>query len=154
MTKKAPKQATRPVGRPTIYTDDLPQRLRDYFDVPANDIEESVDEVGNVRRKVVAREMPSLAGFCCMLKIHRQTLLEWGAKVKEFGDAIKEAKDHQERILIANGLLGATNPAMTIFVLKNLAGYRDQQSIEHSGPEGGEIKTSLTIKFETPPESK
>lgn len=141
-------------GRPTIYTDDLPQRLRDYFDVPANEIEESFDELGGIRKKVVANVMPTLAGFCCMVKIHRDTLVEWAKKYPDFSVAVKEAKDHQERILVENGLAGATPPAMTIFILKNLAGYRDQQSIEHSGPEGGEIKTSLIIKFETPPGSK
>jgi len=32
--------------------------------------------------------------------------------------------------------------------------YSDKVQQEISGPDGGEIKTSLTIKFETPPESK
>ncbi len=49
-----------------------------------------------------------------------------------FLDLIKKAKQVQEERICLLGLTKVLNPAMCIFILKNVHGYRDQQEHEHA----------------------
>ena len=49
-----------------------------------------------------------------------------------FLDLIKKAKQMQEGRICVLGLNKVLNPAMCIFILKNVHGYRDQQQHDHS----------------------
>jgi len=54
-------------------------------------------------------------------------------KYPDFSDAYKRAKELQKQILITNGLLGLYAPAFTIFTMKNICGWRDEQHIKGEG---------------------
>ena len=54
-------------------------------------------------------------------------------KYPDFFNAYKRAKDHQERILVQNGLLGLYQGNFAIFTAKNVLGWRDKQEIKRSG---------------------
>lgn len=122
-----------PAGRPTDYKDHYPEELEAYFNVPAFTEEHGEDKNGNpciIRRPA---SLPTLAGFACKIGVHRETLLNWSHQHKPFFDALKRAKDHQERILVENGLMGGYDKTFAIFTAKNLIDWRDKVETEHSG---------------------
>lgn len=64
----------------------------------------------------------------------RQRFSEWAKAFQddtEISDTIKEINDKIETNLATYGIQGKTNPAMTIFTLKNKHGWRDKSEIEH-----------------------
>ncbi len=91
----------------------------------------------------------SLTAFAGLIGVNKDTLNEWMAVHPEFSDAVTRAKAARlrnwEEVAIAmrtngGGPGGAT---ITIFGLKNMGGdeWCDRQQVEHSGPNGGPIKT-------------
>lgn len=112
-------------GQPTKYKPEYAGMLVEYFNVEAN----KVDAEGNLK----ANPLPTLAGFACKIGVHRETLLNWAEVHREFFDALKMAKDHQERILVENGLMGGYDKTFAIFTAKNLIDWRDKQEVEHKG---------------------
>lgn len=118
------KKPVKPVGRPSSYKPEYAKQLVDYF---------SVKPGSRVGGKWVANSLPTLAGFCCEIGVHRETLLNWADVHEEFFDAYKKAKDYQEHILIENGLMGGYDKSFAIFTAKNLIDWKDKQEHEHSG---------------------
>ena len=129
-------------GHPTAYRPEYATQLAEFFNIQASD----VDDEG----KRVAKPLPTLAAFACKIGVHRETLLNWCDKFPEFFDAYKMAKEHQERILVENGLLGGYEKAFAIFTAKNLIDWRDKAELTGAG--GGAIKTETTITM-TPDEA-
>lgn len=141
-----------------MYKPEYCDEIIAYFDVePFTLVErEIVKKDGSVEVREVKEpvSLPTLAGFAVKLKVCKDTLHEWSRQHKEFSDAVKKAKACQERILVENGINGGYNTVMSIFALKNLADWKDKTEQAITGADGGELKTTLTIKFENPPESK
>jgi len=54
-------------------------------------------------------------------------------KSKRLSNALKELKDKQEYSLVRLTLEGKLTPAMAIFALKNVSGWRDKHEIKHDG---------------------
>lgn len=161
MTKRKDPKDYLKRGRPTKYRDHFPQLMREYFDIPPVTIDEEKDEEGNItKRTEKVSEFPTLAGFCCSIGIDQDTMLLWVnateettddkgnitqvPKYPEFIGAYKEAKGHQERLLVQNAITNRYHPTFSIFVAKNVIGYRDQVAHEHSGPNGKPIQTVTT----------
>lgn len=128
-----------PAGRPSSYRPEYADRLREYFNIEAG--KDIAYETASGEEKVAraAADFPTFAGFCCEIGIHRDTLHEWIKKHEEFSDAYKEAKEHQERILVQNGLKGGYHANFAIFTAKNVIGWRDKQDIEHTGKDGKDL---------------
>ena len=90
---------------------------------------------------VIPANFPTLSELANKIGVTRETLWHWAyaknedgtPKYPDFFNAYKRAKDHQERILVENGLLGAYKGNFAIFTAKNVLGWRDKQNIEHSG---------------------
>jgi len=137
-TKKKPanKAAAKPAkkGRPTDYRPEYCQQIIDFFNVPATKVlkTKELDKSGELveTERTVANDLPILAAFCCLLGVHRDTLHEWATRHPEFSDAVKKAKEHQERILVANGMQGYYDKTFAIFTAKNLIGWRDKLEID------------------------
>jgi hypothetical protein len=91
----------------------------------------------------VASDTPSMAGFACELGVHRGTLWDWTERYPEFADAVKKAKDLQERFLIINGNKGIINTAFSIFMAKNVLKWSDQQEIKQFTQSNVEINATL-----------
>jgi len=97
--------------------------------------------------------------------INKDTLYHWlrrGAKEKErvaknkrtkvrkeeqpfveFSDAVKKAKEFQEKILVTNALKGLYNPAFSIFFAKNNLGWKDRQDVTSND---GKLESLVIIK--------
>ena len=122
-------------GRPTKYSDDLPERLIEYFDVEAFTAEAT--DSGKVA--MTPAKFPTMARFAARVGISRNTLHRWATETDENGDllkpefcdAYKRAQDLQEAMLIEGGMAGAFQPSFAIFTAKNVLGWRDKQELEH-----------------------
>ena len=58
-------------------------------------------------------------GYCS------QRFMEWASENEFFSETLKRAKEIQESRLVRMGLSKKVNPAMAVFALKNVAGWRD-----------------------------
>ena len=124
------------VGAPSKYTDDIPQKMLDYFDIEATRTvyDKMYDKKGNMiaeKEREVANSLPTIEGFCKLINVSKNTLHEWlkdDSKV-ELQDAYKKAKDMQEAVWQENSLKGLYNPIFTIFMGKNVFGWKDKQEI-------------------------
>lgn len=81
-------------------------------------------------------------GLALALGFTSREALDHYATYPEFSDSVKRAKALVERSY--EGRLHHPNPGGAIFVLKNM-GWSDR--IEHSGPQGGPIPTTITVKL-------
>lgn len=88
----------------------------------------------------------SLTASAADLGVHRDTLYEWERTNPEFSDAIKLARGKRQLFLERRLLSAVDGPVVTssIFALKNAApdDWRDRQSLEHTGPNGGPIEVT------------
>lgn len=141
------------VGRPTAYGPEVCDRLLTYFSRdPWVESERTITRKDGSTVTETVRlpaELPTLAGFACEVGVHRDTLNEWQRQHPEFSDAVKRAKEEQERILVANGLCGLYEGPFAIFTAKNVIGWRDKVEQEISGKLEQEI-TSVEWKVVDP----
>lgn len=125
----------RGVGRPLTYTDDVPDRLVDYFD---RDVEDFIvhnfttAEKSNYRVKPI----PTLAGFCRELGIAPVTLHRWMSSESgltdeqrgQLSNAYSRARTLQENIVTQIGMM--TNGTFAAFMLKCNFGWRDNTEVK------------------------
>lgn len=121
------------MGRPTDYNEDTLAEARAYLDG-------GYESAG--------QQIPSIAGLARVLGLSRETLRKWAADAEkaEFVGIFESIQAEQEIQLVNKGLSGDFNPTISKLILTK-HGYSDKQQSEVSGPDGGEIPTSLTIKF-------
>lgn len=132
-------------GRPLKYApDDFSKRINRYFNSISyyeevlNDAgEPAIDIDGEKIIKVVYATPPSILGMCLSIGINRETLLEYSNR-EQFADTIKQAKAKVEQYL-ADQLNRTTQVAGIIFNLKNNFGWKDVQTVENTGPNGGPL---------------
>ena len=83
-------------GRPTIYNEELLERVREY-------ISQCEDNFDVVTGKV---NLPSIEGLAFFLKINKDTIQEWKKKHQDFSVLIGELLAKQAKELINKGLSG------------------------------------------------
>lgn len=83
----------------------------------------------------------TIMGLAMSLDMCRDTLCEY-AKNGQFSDIVKKAKRRVE-LSVEERLFGS-NPAGSIFWLKNHAGYKDRQELEHSGDPEKPVEIAVT----------
>lgn len=129
------------VGRPTSYRPAYAQQLIDYFDRPAWD---TTDAEGNV----VEGYFPTLAGFCCEIRVNQMTLRGWAYAKDMDGDplwpeflaAYEYAKEKQEQVFTQGYMRGKyTSPTIGALIAKNLMDWRDKQEIESQVTQTSEV---------------
>ena len=117
------------MGRPTLYLEEYVQDILNYFNQQACEFETVENSKGDMVRIVKPCSLPTMAGYACKIGVHRETLLNWAKEHGDFFDAIKRCKDHQERILVENGLMGGYDKTFAIFTAKNLIDWRDKTEV-------------------------
>jgi len=126
-------------GRPTKYKKIYAKRIVKYFDKERTKVifERFYYKNGDEKEKEieVANELPTILGFCISIGIVKDTLHKWVKAHKEFADAYRKAKIMQEEFWQQNSLRGLYNPAFTIFMGKNVFGWKDKSEVDqkHSG---------------------
>ena|SRR5258706_9684301 len=152
VSKNRKKPKTRKGGRPTAYSPSMCTAVLKYFErEPWTELERTITRkdgsqvTEKVRQPV---ELPTLAGFACSIGCHRDTLHDWSKKHPDFADAILRAKDHQARILVANGLSGLYEGPFSVFTAKNILGWRDKTEIT-GGSEPGDAPIAMSLADHT-----
>ena len=113
-----------PMGRPKLYTsaEEMQEVVDAYF----------ADE---------DREVFTVESLCLALGMDRDTLLNYG-KDDDFIGIVKDAKTRIHASQIEGAMTGKYNPTLSIFLLKNNAGYSDKQEITQ------ETTAHTTVKVE------
>jgi hypothetical protein len=120
-----------PAGRPTTYKPEYCEAVVEHM-----------------------AEGASITSFAASVGAARSTINEWMEHNEEFSEAVKKGKAlcaaWWEKIGRAQALDGKGNATLVIFGLKNMAAvdWREKTQTEHSGPDGGAIKTDNTWRIE------
>jgi hypothetical protein len=126
LTKTKPTPKPR-VGRPVKYTPEVLEKLG-----------------REMLRWFTAKKNYWLKDFAIKKEMCWSQFTELAEKSEPFSHALKTAKDMQESKLFKLGLSKKYNTAMPIFALKNVAGWRDRQEIDHTGGVNFNLGTSRT----------
>lgn len=126
-----------PTSAAQVYDPDVhPKGIVDYFTEAyerIGDAIENMNDRGDLKFVAEPVRPPTLAGYAARIGVARETLWAWALKHSEFGEAVDVCKAVQEAFLVEQGTLGALNPQMTMFALKNLQGWREKADVSHSG---------------------
>lgn len=109
-------QESRPVGRPTDYSEEKLQIALDYVTVFKDVYEDAV---------------PSAAGLACALGVAKSTVYLWKDLYPEFSDALNRISTAQERHTINGGITGVFNPTISKLILHN-HGYSESSTVEQT----------------------
>lgn len=140
-----------PVGRPTSYTEDMPEALLSFFRVDIDDIiKHNLTSAGKSNIRIDPKHLPSMIKFCESVGIHQSTLHEWRSKHAEFSEAYAQARQLYEQMILDIGF--ATNSTFATFMLKANFGYRDNTEIVVTGDANKPVR--LKIVSERPKEEK
>jgi len=116
----------RPVGRPTIYTEELGHKILEYM----------------------SRGL-SLTAAAAACDIHRERVYEWEQKHEEFGQLVKLARAKRQYWLENELTTTTAAPRITamIFALKNAApaDWLEKTHTEVTGKDGGPIESKQSL---------
>jgi len=119
------------VGRPPKYTEDMPQKLMDYFDKPLFTTE--IVQQATASGKIVEIEQkvpclpPFVEGFCDEMDISKQTFYRWVKENSQFSDAFNKVKAKQAQKLVTHALLGNYNSSISKLILANCTDYKEDK---------------------------
>jgi hypothetical protein len=119
------------VGRPTKYTEDMPQKLIDYFSKPL--FRKVLVQQATASGKIVEVEVekpclpPLMEGFCAFMKIGKTTFYEWVKKYPEFKNAFEVSKMHQAEKLATHALLNGYSSSISKLILANCTDYKEDK---------------------------
>jgi DNA-packaging protein gp3 len=124
-------------GRPSKYRPIYCKKIIKYFNIDPTitKLEKFYYKNGDVKEKEVevAANLPTIVGFAQSIGVYDTTLVRWTAKHADFRTAYNWAKKLQETIWMSNASKGLYNPLFSIFLGKNIFGYKDKSETEHSG---------------------
>jgi hypothetical protein len=115
------------VGRPTKYTPEL------------------IQEVDNYLAEVPPNQLPKLVSFAIRIGVNQETLTEWEKIHPEFSVSLNKIRSQQHQQLIDDGIYNpGANSTIVKLLLQNNFGYKDKESKEITGANGGD----LIVKFD------
>ena len=116
-------------GRPSILTEELLQKAREYVEKVRQD-EEKVPEV-----------IPSITGLAFHLKVNRSDIYYFAMKNEEFYNIVETILQAQERRVLNLALMNKINPRIAFLVLAR-HGYTLKQEINSN------VKIQQMTEFE------
>ena len=132
MTKAVPGAIQ---GRPTKYRPEYCEEMIEFFSVKPteerykskvledNKVEKITYEGGGV-------DFPTFTRFAQKIGVCDDTLTEWANVHTDFSVATKRCKKFQEDIWLINALNGNYSSQFSIFLGKNVFGYKDKQELD------------------------
>jgi hypothetical protein len=108
----------RPVGRPTKYTEDTPDKAWHYV--------ENYQDYGDV--------VPMVAGLAVALGISKETVYAWAREPekRQFSDALEAIEVGQHKALVNGSLSGTYNSTIAKLMLSSNHGYSEKQEIDQT----------------------
>jgi hypothetical protein len=125
--KKGPK-----LGRPTKYTEEMPQRLVDFFNK-------------DVFSGTKVNALPLFEKFAWEQGITMNTLYSWTQANPVFLGAYELCRQKQKEMLIEGGMLGAYKENFTKFICTNMTDLKEKTVTENTNKE---IKITYAYKKE------
>jgi hypothetical protein len=110
MADEDKEQQPNPVGRPSKYTPDMPDRCRAYI--------KNYASFGN--------RLPAQPGFGLTVGVSEKTVANWGKEHPEFLLALEELHSAQHQILLDKGLGCEFSSTITKLVLSSNHGYKER----------------------------
>tara|TARA_R110002124_G_scaffold62235_1_gene170404 strand:+ start:75 stop:470 length:396 start_codon:yes stop_codon:yes gene_type:complete len=111
-----------PVGRPTLYTEELLAKAKTYL-------------------SVYTRLIPSHQDLCLFLGVADATLYRWAEEKPEFKEILDEVKQTQFAKSMDGGLSGDMNPSI-VKLLLGKHGYSDK--LDNTSSDGSMSPTTVT----------
>lgn len=142
------------MGRLTKYKKTYCKQIVDFFNREPYEIVTSIDEETGAEIALTDRngnpvmkpcKLPTIEGFARIIGVHRDTINEWQRVHEDFNQALQQAKDMQKDILIQNGLIGAYEKTVMIFVAKNCTDMTDAKEHTHKGDPSSPIRNEWHI---------
>ena len=106
------------VGRPSKYNEEIQKYADDYID---NYLDYEV-----INDKSVPNTIPSKCDLAFKLRVHRETITNWGKENRQFLDTLERINQKQELMLSKFGLNRGYDGAITKMHMVNLTGYKDK----------------------------
>jgi hypothetical protein len=140
----APVALPKPMGRPSLYSPDLCDRIVSYFrerchkamsltgDPTYNALDTAAGASHTHVRKIYS-ECPTLEGFADSINVSVNTLCRWRDQYSDFHEAIARARDLWAHTLGNLALAGAVNHHAAIWVGSNTTNWRAKQEITGEG---------------------
>lgn len=119
-------------GQPTKYKPEYCQRIIEFFSVPpyrevqVSHRDKKGEEFFTTEERM--NDPPYFSQFARSIGVTEETLYTWAERHSEFSEAFKMAHKLQEEFISLIGLKGLSNPACTIFFLKNKHGWKDRDA--------------------------
>ena len=120
-------------GRPTKYTDEMPDRAREYL--------KNYQSYGDV--------CPHIEGIADVCEVTVSTVYNWAKEHPVFLETLNECNALQARVLKNKGLGGEFQPTIAKLMLAN-HGYHDKAETQLTGKDGGPVEQSITINWVQP----
>lgn len=121
-----------PVGPPTKYRPNIPEKLLEYFVVEYTPFKEVVASAGKAIEitKQKLTKFPTFDGFCAEIGIVISTFHEWRKIYPELSKAYSVCKQRQKQYLVQGGLNGSYNANFAKFVAINCTDMMDTQHVK------------------------
>lgn len=133
-------------GRPSKYKPEFCEQMIEFFSVNPTEMRMESEVTENIKigekelpaektkstKKGGGVDFPSFTRFAHTIGVCDDTLTEWASVHPEFSVATKWCKKLQEDIWLVNGLNGNYSAPFSIFLGKNVFGYKDKQEIENT----------------------
>ena len=124
--------APHPVYDPNVHPEGMLEFFRERYAEVA-DAERNENERGDLKYVGIPVRVPTFAGYAALIGVARETLWAWKKKHTEFQEASSICEAIQEAFLVELGTVGALNPQMTMFSLKNLQGWSEKADVKMHG---------------------
>jgi hypothetical protein len=119
------EEPTKSVGRPSLYNKEIQEFADNYIDnYPDYDL---------VDGRNVPNSIPSQCDLAFKLRVHRETIANWGKANRQFFDTLERINQKQELMLSKFGLNRGYDGTITKMHMVNLTSYKDkvEQTIDH-----------------------
>ncbi len=137
-------------GRPTKYKERYCQDIIDFF--TGHELtRERVKATGKddyTATEEIANIYPTFHDFAKTIGVNYSTARDWVDRYPKFHESYNRCKKIQHEIIVKCALSGLYNASFSIFAMKNIAGWRDKRELEHTGKDGGAIKTQDVSKLD------
>lgn len=130
------------MGRPKKYTEDMPERLFNFFMKPriAKKYRKSTYHGREIQKIYYeAEKLPTVEAFCVMNCINKDTFYDWLQKSKEFSDTYDLCKLRQKDVLVQNMLEGQWQVQVGSFISVN---YTDMKAVNKTEEGSGSIENT------------
>lgn len=106
-------------GRKTKYNEEMQKKADDYIN---NYSEYETLPDG----KVVVNTIPTSTELAYKLRVHRETIYNWGKENRQFFDTLERIKQKQEMMITKHGLTRNYDSSFAKFIAVNVTSYKDK----------------------------